>query len=115
MLKTKYFVIMMMFLFLISCLEQEKLYYEGVYNGTSEGYYSQLIVEVTVDDYNIISIEVLENIEPPILAEIVFEELPPRIIKKNGVDVDEVSGATYTSRALLKAVEDALKEARRDQ
>lgn len=99
-------------LILTGCYERDKIYVKGSYIGTSEGYYSEIIVEVNVDEYNIISIEILENEEPPTLADIVFEKLPPKIIKKNNTSIDVISGATYTSNALLNAVENALEDAR---
>jgi uncharacterized protein with FMN-binding domain len=95
------------------CIPTERKYAKGTYIGDSEGYYSSLIVEVEVDDYNILSIKILEDEEPPILADIVFEKLPPIIIKNNGTDVDVISGATYTSKALLDAVNKAIDESRR--
>jgi uncharacterized protein with FMN-binding domain len=93
------------------CREKEVKYIPGSYENAGEGYYSTLHVLVTVDAYEIKSIEILSHEEPQILADIVFEKLPPKIIKKNGTDVDIVSGATYTSRALLDAVRKALEQA----
>lgn len=107
-------VILMIFisLMLMSCFEREVAYKTGTYIGTSEGYYSEISVEVNVDDYNIISIEILDHEEPPTISDIVFDKLPPRIIKKNKTLIDVISGATYTSKALLDAVENALEDAR---
>jgi uncharacterized protein with FMN-binding domain len=78
----------------------------------AEGYYSTLNVSVTVDAYNITEIKILSHEEPQILADIVFDTLPKEIIKKNSVEVDIVAGATYTSKALLSAVEIALEQAK---
>lgn len=111
--KTKKIVLMLLiFLLLTACIKKEKIYTAGSYLGTSDGYYSKIVVEVVVDDYEIITIDVLENEEPPTLADIVFKTLPPKIIKENSADVDVVSGATTTSKALLDAVEKALEKAR---
>lgn len=115
MIKRKFKLLTSMIIFsltLIGCFEREVAYKTGTYIGTSDGYYSEISVEVIVDDYNIIGINILDNEEPPTLSSIVFEELPPRIIKKNNTFVDVVSGATYTSEALLNAVENALENAR---
>lgn len=99
-------------LILMACIERDVIYKSGTYIGASEGYHSEISVEVHVDEFNIISIKILENEEPPLLSDIVFAELPPRIIKKNNTIIDVVSGATYTSKALLNAVENALENAR---
>ena len=40
------------------------------------------------------------------------EQLPARIVEKNGTDVEVVSGATYTSKGLIAATEAALSLAR---
>lgn len=114
--KTKKIVLMLLvFFLLIACVKKEKIYTSGSYLGISDGYYSEIIVEVVVDDYEIITIDVLENEEPPALADIVFKKLPPKIIKENSADIDVVSGATTTSKALLEAVEKALKKARKGE
>jgi len=114
-MKSKPFVLtIFLVLMLIGCIERKEIYKPGTYKGSSEGYYSKINVEVEVDEFNIISIEILDNQEPPTLASIVFETLPSKIIKKNETAVDAVSGATFTSKALLDAVENALENARGD-
>ena len=40
-------------------------------------------------------------------GDIVFDELIPQIIKANGTDVDALTGATVSSRALMKGVTEA--------
>ena len=92
--------------------DRQVLYNPGVYVNESQGYYSTLIVEVTVDAYRIMDIKILSHEEPPILSEVVFKELPPRIIKANSTEVDGISGATFTSSALLEAVDQALIQAK---
>lgn len=99
------------FLIVAGCAKEE-IYKAGIYRNEAEGYYSTLIVEVSVDAYNILDIQVISDEEPDILSNIVFKELPPIIIKKNSTEVDVISGATYTSRALIKAVSQALDEAK---
>lgn len=94
------------------CGSSQAIYQPGTYVNQAEGYYSTLIVEVTVDERQIIDIKVTAHEEPKILSDIVFSQLPAMIKKKNSVDVDEISGATYTSRALIEAVSDALSQAK---
>lgn len=83
-------------------------YIDGEYFGESEGYYSNVKVSVTVSSGKISKISIIDHNEPEILADIVFEKLPPMIIKKNGTDVDIISGASYTSKSLIEAVDNAL-------
>ncbi len=56
------------------------------------------------------SITAIELVEPEIMqsAEF-FRVLPARIVATQSLDVDAVSGVTYTSKALIKAVQDALE------
>lgn len=97
---------------LSGCQPSEPIYQPGTYINEAEGYYSTLIVAVEVDDKQIIDIRVVAHEEPEILSEIVFGQLPPMMKKKNTNDVDVISGATYTSRALIEAVGIALEQAR---
>ena len=97
------------------CQTSEDLYAPGSYINEAEGYYSTLIVEVTVDESRILSIEILSHEEPEILSDIAFKRLLPMMKKKNSHEVDVISGATYTSRALIEAVGNALEQAKEAQ
>lgn len=99
-------------LLLIGCRDKEEQYVPGTYYNEQEGYYSTLKVSVLVDAYRIKEIQIISHEEPEILAEIVFDKLPPKMIHVNSAEVDIVSGATYTSRALIDAVAEALEQAR---
>ncbi len=65
-------------------------------------------VETTVKDGQIRSINILSNrtTKPAKMAEGVI----PRVIQQQKINVDAVSGATTTSKALLKAIENSLKQ-----
>jgi len=54
--------------------------------------------------------EIVEEYETPFIAQDAFEQLPEAIIAAQSWEVDIVSGATVTSRAIMAAVEDALTE-----
>lgn len=103
---------MISLLITVSCSKKEANYVAGSYIGEAEGYHSTLKVEVIVDEKHILSIEILEQEEAPIIADAVKSKIPPKVIKKNSTDVDIVSGATYTSKNLLKAIDQALERAK---
>jgi len=86
-------------------------YIDGVYLNESYGYYSDILVKVTIRGQRIKDIEIISHEEPEILATIVFDRLPPQMIKYNSAQVDIIAGATYTSRSLINAVEKALEDA----
>jgi uncharacterized protein with FMN-binding domain len=68
-------------------------------------------VKVTVKSGRIADIEVLENGTENEYAEKGLGVIP-RIQREQSPEVDAVSGATVTSKALMKCVEKALKKAR---
>lgn len=87
-------------------------YADGVYQGSAEGYYDVVAVEVTVDGGRISEIRITESQETPAMVEPVNDVLIPEIIEEQGTgDVDTISGATGTSEAVLQAVEAALGNA----
>lgn len=104
-------LVMMMMLILTSCSTNKKDYTPGTYTGIAEGYLNTVEVAVTVDEYYILSIELIRSDDPEILMEPVMAALPQKVIKNNGTDVDGVSGATYTSESLLEAIDLALEQA----
>jgi uncharacterized protein with FMN-binding domain len=67
-------------------------------------------VKVAVKSGRIVDIEVLENGTENEYAEKGLGVIP-RILREQSPDVDAVSGATVSSKALMKCVEKALKKA----
>ena len=45
------------------------------------------------------------------VVDIVYETIPERVRRNNSTEVDVVSGATLTSTALIKAIQDGLDKA----
>jgi len=80
---------------------------DGVYRGTFEGYRWSNTVEVTVEEQRITGITVVE--EHPFYRQELVDELKERIIEQQTPQVAVVSGATVSSKAFLKAVENALQ------
>ena len=78
----------------------------GIYIGEYDVNFIYAKVEVTVEDGEIVSINILEHRhERGKAAEKVIE----KIIEEQKIDVDAVSGATNSSTVIKKAVENALK------
>lgn len=79
---------------------------DGIYIGEYDVNFIYARVEVTVEDGEIVSINILEHRhERGKAAETVIE----KIIEEQKIDVDAVSGATNSSTVIKKAVENALK------
>jgi electron transport complex protein RnfG len=82
---------------------------DGDYTGEGKGFGGMIKVRVTVKDHRITAIGVLAHTESAGVCEPAFAAIPSRIVEKQGLDVDVVTAATFTSRGILAAVEDALK------
>lgn len=90
----------------------QHIYHEGKYTGIAQGYHSDIEVEVLTDKYRILQINVTKHKEMPVISEVVFKEIPYKVIRENSTDVDMVSGATYTSEGLINALNDAINKAK---
>ena len=79
---------------------------DGIYIGEYDVNFIYAKVEVTVEDGEIISINILEHRhERGKVAETVID----KIMEEQKIDVDAISGATNSSTVIKKAVENALK------
>jgi len=87
-------------------------YTDGTYEGSSDaGMYPGLKVSVTVEGGVITNVEVVAHDETPGISDPAIEEVPAAIVAANSPSVDVVSGATYTSDAIMEAVGLALEGA----
>lgn len=76
--------------------------------GKAQGYGGELTVAVTMNGEKIESVEVTMNKETPSVAGEALTKIPAEIVAKNSTDVDAVSGATKTSKAIMQAVKNAI-------
>ena len=86
----------------------DNVFTDGMYQATVDGHNAPLSVVVTVEGGVITNVEVTEHAETDGLADPALENVTANIVKRNGTDVDVVSGATVTSDAIIAAVEKAL-------
>lgn len=80
---------------------------DGVYKGSAIGFSGPVTVAVTIMDKKITSIDILSSTDD----EAFFNRAKgviDRIISSQSFDVDVVSGATYSSNGIIKAVKNAL-------
>ena len=76
--------------------------------GEAEGYGGPLKVAVTVADGKITQVRVTEHKETEGVGTKAIDTLPDAIVQANSTQVDVVAGATYTSKAILTAVDNAM-------
>ncbi len=82
-----------------------------VSEGTGVGKHGDITVKVTLDNDKLQKIEIVKQHENPVLAEKVFTDLKDEVIARNSTDVDAISGATFSSKGFLDAVNDAVAKA----
>lgn len=107
----------------------------GTYTGQAVGYAGTIVVDVTVNETAIESIEVVDNIQQPStiipsededpfahyawmvrsdspqILQTVTDRLPQRIVDAQSLDVDSICGATLSSLGVKNAVADAITQA----
>ena len=79
--------------------------------GTGVGKHGDITVAVTFDNGKIQDIKVVKSAENPVLAQEVFTTQLRHVIETNSVNVDTVSGATFSSKGFLAAVQAAADKA----
>lgn len=84
---------------------------DGTYYGNGRGYAGNIKVKVVIKDHEMKSIDIVEveADDAPYVAK--AKGVISVMLKKQSLNVDTVSGATYSSNGIIKAVEDALAQA----
>lgn len=83
----------------------------GTYEGIAAGMRGDLTVSVTVDETHILSVEVTNTVDSPVISDAAINIVPGQIVEHQSVQVDNVTGATMTSLAIKNAVTNALEQA----
>ena len=84
---------------------------DGTFRGTAMGHNDEVIVDVTIEKDRITDIKIVQTFETPAVAEKPLAWIPETVVKNQTLKVDRVSGATFSSLAILGAVRDAVKKA----
>lgn len=79
---------------------------DGTYTGNHEVFPVLAEVKVTVADHKITAVELVKHRNGQGSA---AEVIPGKVVEAQTLQVDIVSGATYSSKVILKAIENALK------
>lgn len=81
---------------------------EQTLTGSAQGYGGEVKVTVKVKGADIVSVEAMGKDETEGVGSRAIDELPDKIAEADSTDVDSVSGATVTSKAIKEAVDKAL-------
>ncbi len=86
-------------------------YKDGTYVGSGQGKGGKTKVQVVVTEGKISSVKILRHADTEAIMAGPAMELPPEMIKKNTWDVNDIGGATESSRGIKEAVKNALSKA----
>ena len=86
----------------------------GVYQAEAKGFHGPVKLEVEIAEGRIYDIRLLESMESEGLGDVAFEKIAHQIMDGQTLNVDSVSGATFSAWAVRNAVESALTEAGAD-
>ncbi len=84
---------------------------EGTYTATTDGYNGPVTFGVTFSADALTDVTVTESAETAHVGTPAYEIVIPAMIEANGTGVDGLSGATFTTRAIREAVNDAAEQA----
>ncbi len=88
------------------------LYADGTYTGEAQGYGGPVKMEVTIENGQITDCTVLSAEKEDTAYFDAAQGVIDEVLDEQTAEVDTVSGATFSSRGILGAVEDALEQAK---
>ena len=94
---------------------EEQIYKDGTYTGTGKGYSGTITLTAKIKKGVITSLKV-ENTDTPAFFQKAWDRLEGEILEKQAAEgIDTVSGATYSSKGILEAFRDILKQAKKGE
>lgn len=84
---------------------------DGTYETSTMGNNGPVVLRTTIQDNKIVSITTVKSDETPLLGAGAIEKLTKTIVTNQTVELDAISGASNSSRAVLEGVKTALKMA----
>ena len=87
-------------------------YNNGTYSGTGAGFRPGTVVSVTVENDKIIGISLVSTKDDTTFCKRAYNPVKSRIISAQKTSVATISGATFSSNGMIKAVDNALNKAK---
>ena len=87
-------------------------YKDGTYLGKGEGYKGEITVALSIKNNTIDKIIIIDNSDDPDFFNRA-KAILTKIVQGQTVDVDVVSGATFSSEGIIDSIKDALNEAKK--
>lgn len=113
----KKYIILFVFIFIIGCATTQAvqrgsvsktLLHDGVFNAEARKGPVKAIVAVTIKNNTILSVNILKH--RTMGGHEAEAVIPKRIVQSQSTDVDIVSGATYSSLAIMNATQRAINQ-----
>lgn len=99
----------------MGCSKEAKITYKpGDYTATAQGKDGPVKIQVTFSDTAITDIKIVEANETLGVGDVAMDATIEEIKTNQSLAVDTITGATYSSKAILDAVEDCVKQAGAD-
>lgn len=92
-------------------LATQTTYEDGTYEGTGTGFGGAIIVNVTIQEGSIKDIQITKADGEDAAYLDNARKIINNMLSSQSADVDVASGATYSSKGIIEAVKNALKEA----
>ncbi|WFD10675.1 FMN-binding protein [Tepidibacter hydrothermalis] len=97
----------------VSIMNEESTYKNGTYIGEGKGKDSTIKVEVTLEDDKITDIKMVSQNDTAGYADKAFENIKKEILENEDYNVDNVSGATKTTKGITDAIQNALENSQK--
>lgn len=81
---------------------------DGVFQGTARGYGGPTTLEVTVENGYVARVECVKEYDDDAYFELASDNLFTAVVEEQTLDLDTVSSATFSSRGIINAINNAL-------
>ena len=108
----KMLALMLALCMLAGCAFAESTYQSGTYEATEAGFGGDVTVEMTFNESRITDVKIVGESETDGVGSKAVEALPAAILEAQSAEVDGISGASFTSKAIVLAAQDCIDQAR---
>ena len=105
-------VILACFLIFAGCATQRTVGPSGSATASAQGFYGPVTVTVTMENGRIVRVEADGPYETPGIGTRALIQISARMVERNTVNVDTLSGSTVTADAVIEAAKAAVAQIR---
>lgn len=92
-------------------VESMNRYNNGIYETKVNGYGGEFSISVTYENDKIVNVTIGDNNETPSIGGVAAMQIAKNVEEQNTVNLDIISGATITSEAVYKGLQELEKKA----